>query len=181
MKKLILLLLMPLLIACNGSVGRRGSESDGVNPMTEVLGDSISRAISLWKEVSLWHVSERIDSLTYDQDSLVCDYVVHGASVEVEEDLQVVLRFLLLDPRMYMSGDIIPSAPFIPEYLIMFGNKRETMLLVLSLSGGFMKIYYDGQHVRTLKYTREYSMLHFLNQVSPEESLEELMNFQKPE
>lgn len=82
---------------------------------------------------------------------------------------------------MYMRGDSSQSAPFIPEYKITFKKRRDTVSIVISLSGGFLKLYYRDRYIKTLKYIREYFMIRFLSLISDEESLKELMNLQTPE
>lgn len=101
--------------------------------------------------------------------------------VILEDDHKAVLRFLLGGEKMYMRGDSSQSAPFIPEYKITFKKRRDTVSIVISLSGGFLKLYYRDRYIKTLKYTREYFMIRFLSLISDEESLKELMNLQTPE
>jgi len=203
MRKVTLLFTLMAVLSCSCSarpfLKNRSSSVEPADSVIAVLSDSVSNVIfnstnveiypvvqedSLSSEIEIEFKNTRSilvegpDSVFFRKDTLVYDSICFSMPEKLNSAHRAILQFLLSDDRMYMKGDNYPSAPFIPEYMIQFIDKKHSVQILVSLSGGFFKIYCDRAHVKTLKYTHEHLMLYFLSVVTEDESLKELLNLQ---
>lgn len=154
------------------------AECNKTNVIPE-LGEDVCRLIfEDAKKVILYPVRSKMDA--DEGKDTIFDLVICGKTVTLDKKDQAALLSLLSEESMYLS-EYYPSAPFIPEYLIEFRFRKNVVHMVISLSGGYMNVYHNHRQIRNLKYTQEYRMVRLLNEIMPNESLEELLNLQKYE
>lgn len=204
MRKVLLLFVLMASLSCSSPASPWGRSKECIiepaDSVVMMLGDSVSNVIFRASDVNLYSVVEKedttmlttefvfksirqvliekTDSVVCTIDSLICDSITFSKPEKLSKGYKSIIQFLLSDDRMYMKGNNYPSAPFIPEYMMQFSTKEHSVQLLISLSGGFFKVYYECAYVKTIKYLHEHEMLYFLSLVSDEESLKELLKLQ---
>lgn len=123
-------------------------------------------------------MGDETDTLETIKEMLVCDSLYFSSPVKLDSDSEAILRFMLADESMYLKGDVFPSAPFIPEYMIQFVGADDSVQMLVSLTGGVVKVYDNNMYVKAFKYLHEATMLRYLSWVTEDESLMELLNLQ---
>ncbi len=72
----------------------------------------------------------------------------------------------------------MPSAPFIPGYVIEFISKEKVCSLLISISGGFCRLYWNDDLLQEFKYTQERLVTYFLQITTEDEGLRDILQLQ---
>lgn len=185
MKKAIFLCL-PLMLGLTSfscSILKKSTDMSNLHiiPQEEVvnfLSDSVCNVIFSDALVNVYKVETKIDSIEYSPDSLVCDHVIVKEAKDISKDLVSALQFILSDKKTYYSGEYIPSSPFIPGYLIEFVNNDKICRMLISISGGFCRLYWNDDLLQDFKYTQERLITYFLQITTEDEGLKDILQLQ---
>lgn len=183
MKKIIHLLLLSHLIlaSCSCSVIKHNVDVNKISfppqeKVISVLSDSVANVIFSDALVSVYMVEGKNDTVSYSPDSLVCDMVVKKKVENIDKSLVSALQFVLSDGNTYLDGDMMPSAPFMPGYVIEFSDKDNKVChMMISISGGFCRLYWNEEMIKEFKYTQERLITYFLLLTTEDGRLKKIM------
>lgn len=175
------LFLGTLCLSCSVSKNCLCKNSEIIIPQKEViafLSDSVCNTIFDASHINLYKITEKRDSVEYSPDSLVLDYVIVKKFEEISSKLTSGLQFILSDKKTYFMADYSLSAPFLPGYYIEFIKGDSKCGMLISISGGLCRLYWEEELLQEFKYTQERLLTYFLFLTTKDEILAEIMEHQ---
>lgn len=141
--------------------------------LEDLLGDSIcSIAFSPSSKMRCYRVSTE---KSRDNEKTIGGYKVTKDCGAINKNDGRILQFLLSDARSYMTGLDLPSVPFLPEVAVEFTLKKQKVDFVISFAGGQYTIVYNGNSVKTVKYTNERVIMLFFQRLLNDKDLADLL------
>lgn len=175
------LFLGAICLSCSISSTCANKSKGRIIPQEDVvtfLSDSVCSLVFEASKVNLYKIEAKQDSIVYSPDSLLLDYSVIELFQNIDSDLVSALRFVLSDKKTYLMSDYYPSAPFLPGYVIEFETNEAKCRMLISISGGLCRLYWNNEILQEFKYTQERLLTYFLFLATRDESLQTLLESQ---
>lgn len=155
--------------------------AEGIAPQEDVvafLSDSVCRIVFKASKVNIYKIEAKQDSIEYSSDSLLLNYAVREKFKDIDISLVSALRFILSDSKTYLMSEYYPSAPFLPGYIVEFETDEVKCRMLISISGGLCRLYWNDQILQDFKYTQERLLTYFLFLATREEKLQTILDLQ---